>query len=74
MTDRPVTETGMFSRSGFFDSKRASELIKMLNSNIDQDVLIENLSKVADPDNALLLLVRISDKKNLEFLKSLEND
>ena len=74
MTDRPVTETGMFSRSGFFDSKRASELIKMLNSNIDQDVLIENLSKVADPDNALLLLVRISEKKNSEFLKSLEND
>ena len=73
MTERPVTETGIFSRSGFSNPQRAFELINTLDVEIDQDLLVENLSQVADPDNALLLLVRICDKKNMDFTKVLRD-
>ena len=63
MTEHPVTETGIFSRSGFTNPNRALDLINTLKVDINQDQLIDDLSKVADPDNALLLLVRIADNK-----------
>ena len=74
MTERPVTETGIFSRSGFSDSSKSAELIKTLKSEINHELLIEDLSKVADPDNALLLLVRIADQKNENLNKVLKDD
>jgi glutamate-ammonia-ligase adenylyltransferase len=69
MTERPVTETGNLVRSGFSNPAQAFERINSLSKEIDNDLLIEELSQVADPDNALLLLVRILDENNQEFLK-----
>ncbi|MFM1986556.1 MAG: Glutamate-ammonia-ligase adenylyltransferase, partial [Actinomycetota bacterium] len=74
MTNRPVTETGIFSRSGFTDSSRALDLIKNLKTEINHEILIEDLSKIADPDNALLLLVRITDQNNDNLEKVLKDD
>ena len=74
MTERPVTETGIFSRSGFSDPSKSAELIKTLKSEINHESLIEDLSKVADPDNALLLLVRIADQQDKNLDKVLEDD
>jgi len=74
MTQHPVTETGIFSRSGFTDSNRAFDLIKSLKVDINQDQLIDDLSKVADPDNALLLLVRIADNKENHLGKILKDN
>jgi glutamate-ammonia-ligase adenylyltransferase len=74
MTERPVTETGIFSRSGFSDPSKSAELIKTLNAEINHELLIEDLSKVADPDNALLLLVRIADQQDKNLNKVLKDD
>ena len=65
MTERPVTETGIFSRSGFSNPSKSAELIKTLKSEINHELLIDDLSKVADPDNALsapfvVVLLRIT--------------
>jgi glutamate-ammonia-ligase adenylyltransferase len=70
MTERPVTETGIFSRSGFSNPSKSADLIKTLKAKINHELLIDDLSKVADPDNALLLLVRIADQqdKNLDIV------
>ena len=72
MTERPVTETGIFSRSGFSNPSKSAELIKTLKSEINHELLIDDLSKVADPDNALLLLVRIADQQDKNLDKVLE--
>jgi glutamate-ammonia-ligase adenylyltransferase len=74
MTERPVTETGIFSRSGFSDPSKSAELIKTLKAEINHELLIEDLSKVADPDNALLLLVRIADQQDKNLNKVLKDD
>lgn len=73
MTERPVTETGIFSRSGFSDPSKSAELIKTLKAEINHELLIEDLSKVADPDNALLLLVRIADQHDKNLNKVLKD-
>ena len=74
MTERPVTETGIFSRSGFSNPSKSAELIKTLNSEINHELLIDDLSKVADPDNALLLLVRIADQQDKNLDKVLKDN
>ena len=74
MTEHPVTETGIFSRSGFTNPNRALDLINTLKVDINQDQLIDDLSKVADPDNALLLLVRIADNKENHLRKILKDN
>lgn len=74
MTEHPVTETGIFSRSGFTNPNRALDLISTLKVDINQDQLIDDLSKVADPDNALLLLVRIADSKENHLQKILKDN
>lgn len=74
MTERPVTETGIFSRSGFSDPSKSAELIKTLKAEISHELLIDDLSKVADPDNALLLLVRIADQADENLNKVLKDD
>ncbi|CAB4577915.1 unannotated protein [freshwater metagenome] len=74
MTEHPVTETGIFSRSGFTNPNRALDLIRTLKVEINQDQLIDDLSKVADPDNALLLLVRIADNKENHLRKILKDN
>ena len=40
MTERPVTETGIFSRSGFSNPSKSAELIKTLKSEINHELLI----------------------------------
>ena len=74
MTERPVTETGIFSRSGFSNPSKSAELIKTLKSEINHELLIDDLSKVADPDNALLLLVRIADQQDKNLDKVLKDN
>ena len=74
MTERPVTETGIFSRSGFSNPSKSAELIKTLKSEINHELLIDDLSKVADPDNALLLLVRIADQQDKNLNKVLKDN
>ena len=74
MTERPVTETGIFSRSGFSNPSKSAELIKTLKAEINHELLIDDLSKVADPDNALLLLVRIADQQDKNLDKVLKDD
>jgi glutamate-ammonia-ligase adenylyltransferase len=74
MTERPVTETGIFSRSGFSDPSKSAELIKTLKAEINHELLIDDLSKVADPDNALLLLVRIADQQDKNLDKVLKDN
>jgi glutamate-ammonia-ligase adenylyltransferase len=74
MTERPVTETGIFSRSGFSDPSKSADLIKTLKVEINHELLIEDLSNVADPDNALLLLVRIADQQDKNLNKVLKDN
>jgi glutamate-ammonia-ligase adenylyltransferase len=74
MTERPVTETGIFSRSGFSNPSKSADLIKTLKAEINHELLIDDLSKVADPDNALLLLVRISDQQDKNLAKVLKDN
>ena len=74
MTERPVTETGIFSRSGFSNPSKSADLIKTLKAKINHELLIDDLSKVADPDNALLLLVRIADQRDKNLDKVLKDD
>ena len=74
MTERPVTETGIFSRSGFSNPSKSADLIKTLKAEIDHELLIDDLSKVADPDNALLLLVRIADQQDKNLAKVLKDN
>jgi [glutamine synthetase] adenylyltransferase / [glutamine synthetase]-adenylyl-L-tyrosine phosphorylase len=74
MTERPVTETGIFSRSGFSNPSKSADLIKTLKAEINHELLIDDLSKVADPDNALLLLVRIADQQDKNLDKVLKDD
>jgi [glutamine synthetase] adenylyltransferase / [glutamine synthetase]-adenylyl-L-tyrosine phosphorylase len=74
MTERPVSETGIFSRSGFSDPSKSADLIKTLKAEINHELLIDDLSKVADPDNALLLLVRISDQQDKNLAKVLKDN
>ena len=53
MTEHPVTETGIFSRSGFTNPNRALDLIRTLKVDINQDKLIkpgtEGSKNVAKP-------------------------
>jgi [glutamine synthetase] adenylyltransferase / [glutamine synthetase]-adenylyl-L-tyrosine phosphorylase len=74
MTERPVTETGIFSRSGFSDPSKSADLIKTLKAKINHELLIDDLSEVADPDNALLLLVRIADQQDKNLDKVLKDN
>lgn len=74
MTERPVTETGIFSRSGFSNPSKSADLIKTLKAEINHELLIDDLSKVADPDNALLLLVRIADQQDKNLAKVLKDN
>jgi glutamate-ammonia-ligase adenylyltransferase len=74
MTERPVTETGIFSRSGFSNPSKSADLIKTLKAEINHESLIDDLSKVADPDNALLLLVRIADQEDKNLDKVLKDN
>ena len=74
MTERPVTETGIFSRSGFSNPSKSADLIKTLKAKINHELLIDDLSKVADPDNALLLLVRIADQQDKNLDQVLKDD
>jgi len=74
MTERPVTETGIFSRSGFSNPSKSADLIKTLKAEINHELLIDDLSKVADPDNALLLLIRIADQQDKNLVKVLKDD
>jgi [glutamine synthetase] adenylyltransferase / [glutamine synthetase]-adenylyl-L-tyrosine phosphorylase len=74
MTERPVTETGIFSRSGFSNPSKSADLIKTLKAEINHESLIDDLSKVADPDNALLLLVRIADQQDKNLDKVLKDN
>ena len=74
MTERPVTETGIFSRSGFSNPSKSADFIKTLKAEINHELLIDDLSKVADPDNALLLLVRIADQQDKNLDKVLKDD
>ena len=39
MTERPVTETGIFSRSGFSNPSKSADLIKTLKSEINHELL-----------------------------------
>jgi glutamate-ammonia-ligase adenylyltransferase len=66
MSERPVSETGNLIRSGFLDIEKTKELLNTLK--------IEELSQVANPDEALLLLVRILEKNNKEFEKTIEDE
>jgi [glutamine synthetase] adenylyltransferase / [glutamine synthetase]-adenylyl-L-tyrosine phosphorylase len=67
--DLPVT-TGYLARAGFQDAKRAIELIESLSTKIPTS-LIDDLALVADPDKALLHLVRLLENNNKELKKHL---
>lgn len=64
MTDRIATESGRLIRAGFRDLDRAQRLLEeavlapLLGIDADQD-LLSDLGGAADPDLALLLMVRI---------------
>ena len=74
MSERPVSETGNLIRSGFLEIDKTKELLNTLKINTPRDVLLEELSQVANPDEALLLLVRILEKNNKEFEKTIEDE
>ncbi len=67
MSERPVSETGNLIRSGFLDIDKTRELLTFLDIPITKDVLLDEFSQVANPDEALLLLVRILEKNNQKF-------
>ncbi len=69
MSDRPVSETGNLIRSGFLNIEKSKELLENLKISIPKETLLEEFSQVANPDTALLLLVRIVEKENEDFLK-----
>ena len=74
MSERPVSETGNLIRSGFLEIDKTKELLNTLKITTPRDVLLEELSQVANPDEALLLLVRILEKNNKEFEKTIEDE
>ena len=67
MSERPVSETGNLIRSGFLEIEKTKELLNTLKITTPREVLLDELSQVANPDEALLLLVRILEKNNKEF-------
>ena len=73
MSKQPVIETGLLVRAGFIDPEKALTLIQSLKTGLAIESIIEDLSKVADPDQALLLLVRITEKNNKIFENILNN-
>lgn len=71
MNENPIATSGQTARAGFQDAIRASELLKKINEIINYP-LVDELSTVADPDKALLSLLRLvetKDKSLLELLK-----
>ncbi|MFZ9249209.1 MAG: bifunctional [glutamine synthetase] adenylyltransferase/[glutamine synthetase]-adenylyl-L-tyrosine phosphorylase, partial [Candidatus Nanopelagicales bacterium] len=74
MSERPVSETGNLIRSGFLEIDKTKELLNSLKISTPREVLLEELSQVANPDEALLLLVRILEKNNKEFEKTIEDE
>ena len=74
MSERPVSETGNLIRSGFLEIDKTKELLNTLKISTPREVLLEELSQVANPDEALLLLVRILEKNNKEFEKTIEDE
>ena len=74
MSERPVSETGNLIRSGFLDIEKTKELLNSLNIAVSKDLLLDEFSQVANPDEALLLLVRILEKNNKEFRKIIEDN
>ncbi|MGA1391299.1 MAG: bifunctional [glutamine synthetase] adenylyltransferase/[glutamine synthetase]-adenylyl-L-tyrosine phosphorylase, partial [Candidatus Nanopelagicales bacterium] len=74
MSERPVSETGNLIRSGFLEIDKTKELLNTLKITTPREVLLEELSQVANPDEALLLLVRILEKNNKEFEKTIEDE
>lgn len=74
MSERPVSETGNLIRSGFLDIDKTKELLSSLKFATPKDVLLDEFSQVANPDEALLLLVRILEKNNQKFNKTIEDD
>ena len=74
MSDRPVSETGNLIRSGFLNIEKSKELLENLKISIPKEALLEEFSQVANPDAALLLLVRIVEKENKDFLKVIKDE
>ncbi len=66
MNEKSATSLGQLARAGFVDVNRATDLLAEI-SNIDLTTLVEDLAQVADPDRALLHLVRLheADRKVL---------
>ncbi|MFM9095976.1 MAG: bifunctional [glutamine synthetase] adenylyltransferase/[glutamine synthetase]-adenylyl-L-tyrosine phosphorylase, partial [Actinomycetes bacterium] len=61
-------------RSGFLDIDKTKDLLSSLKFATPKDVLLYEFSQVAKPDEALLLLVRILEKNNQKFNKTIEDD
>lgn len=62
---QPAT-SGQLARAGFQDVARASQLLAAIK-NIDHELLVEELEKVADPDKALFHLARLLEAKNTQL-------
>jgi [glutamine synthetase] adenylyltransferase / [glutamine synthetase]-adenylyl-L-tyrosine phosphorylase len=73
MNEKSATSLGQLARAGFVDVNRATDLLAGI-SNIDQAVLIEDLAQVADPDRALLHLVRMQEADSKVLGELIAND
>jgi len=82
MTDRLASETGRLIRAGFADIDRAQLLLASPGLepllSVDEEGLVADLSGAADPDAALLLLVRIleegAEQQSMRLVKALIAD
>lgn len=68
MSEELTITSGQLARAGFQDAQRASELLDSINLALP-DSIIDELALVADPDKALLHLVRLLETNNKELKK-----
>lgn len=56
-----TASSGQWRRSGFLDTKRAQDLAAEVADVLDADALCRVATSLADPDGALLLLIRLAE-------------
>ena len=72
MSEVQSATSGQLARAGFQDVARASQLLESI-TDLDTHLLVEELEKIADPDKALLHLVRLVETESFQLKEYLRD-